>query len=71
MNEEFTEAESVEIPDLEESTVIEIIHKKDLKPLFDANHDHKYIRGDEETDDYYDEVCTVKNCGMGRLIAKR
>lgn len=54
-----------------DGVVVERIKKSDLKPLFDANHDHQYIRGDEETEDYYDEVCTVKGCGMGRLIAKR
>lgn len=62
--------EDIEIPPMTDGTVIERINKADLEPLFDANHDHVYTRGDEETEDYYDEMCTVKGCAMGRLVAK-
>lgn len=63
--------EKVTLPELEDKTVVERVNKKDMTPLFNANHVHQYVKGDEETDDYYDEVCTIKDCGMGRLIAKR
>lgn len=51
--------------------VVERIHKKDLKPMYDTNHDHVYQRDpDDETNDYYAEVCVIRNCNLGRLIAK-
>lgn len=50
--------------------IIERINKSDLVPLFDTNHEHVYVRDEEETDDYYVEVCSVGKCGIGRLIAK-
>ena len=64
------EPDEAPLPPLEDTTVIERINKADLVPLFDANHEHQYIRGGEDEDGYYDEVCSVKGCGMGRLIAK-
>jgi len=50
--------------------VLERINKDELEPLFDPNHEHVYARDEEETDEYYAEVCTVKGCGIGRLITK-
>jgi hypothetical protein len=61
--------EATPLPEVD-GAVVERINKADMVPLFDANHDHTYVRGDENEDGYYDEICTVKGCGMGRLIAK-
>jgi hypothetical protein len=58
------------LPPLTDGTVVERIDKKDIKPLFDPHHEHIYTRDEEETGDYFVEVCTVKNCGMGRMVAK-
>lgn len=59
-----------ELPDLADGTIVERINKLDMKPLFDPYHDHIYARGNEDEEGYYDEICTVQGCGMGRLIAK-
>lgn len=59
-----------ELPPMTDGTVIERINKADLEPLFDGNHDHQYVRDEEETDDYYAETCSVKGCWIGRLVAK-
>lgn len=60
-----------ELPPLQDGTVVERINKKDLQPAFDGNHEHVYVKDEEETDDYYAEVCSVKGCWIGRLVAKR
>jgi len=65
----MSDAQAPDLPPID-GEVVERINKDDMQPLFDANHEHTYIRGDEDEDGYYDEVCTVKGCGMGRLIAK-
>jgi len=60
-----------ELPDLTDGEVVERISKAELKPLYDVNHEHVFARDpDDETDDYYAEICTVRNCNLGRLIAK-
>jgi hypothetical protein len=61
--------DSPDLPDLKDGEVVERINKADLVPLWEP-HDHSFVRGDEDTDAYYDEVCEVENCGMGRLILK-
>jgi len=51
--------------------VIERINKRDMKPMYDTNHEHRYERDpDDETNDYFAEMCVVKNCNLGRLVAK-
>lgn len=51
--------------------IVERIHKKDLKPMYDTNHEHVYaIDQTDTTDAYYAEVCVVRNCNAGRLVAK-
>lgn len=60
--------DKVTLPDLEETTVIEKIDKKDMIPLYDSEHDHIYIKDDEETEDYQAYICT--RCPVGVLISK-
>lgn len=62
--------EEVKIPPLSDTTLVEKIDKKGLKPLYDLNHEHNYVADGDETDDYKAEICDVKNCNLGRLIAK-
>lgn len=62
--------DKVELPVLDEGTVIEKIDKRDLKPLWE-DHEHTFVDDPtDETDDYRAVVCTFENCGMGRLIRK-
>lgn len=65
-----TENATSDLPDYAEGTIVEKISKSEIVPLFDGHHEHIYIRDDEETDEYYAEVCTVKGCMMGRLVSK-
>lgn len=59
-----------DLPELDE-TVVERISKNDLVPITNPNHRHVLVRDtDDETDDYYAEMCTVQGCGLGRLVAK-
>jgi hypothetical protein len=61
-----------ELPNLDDRTLIESVNKDDLKPLYDTDHVHVFVRDpDDETDDYYAEICSMKNCNIGRLIPKR
>ena len=60
--------EQPEVPPLDDGQLIERINKADLKPLFDANHKHRYVLDSEETDDYKAYKCTL--CEMGYLVAK-
>jgi len=61
-----------ELPDLEDRTILGSVNKDDLKPMYDTDHEHVYVKDpDDETDDFYAEMCSVKNCNVGRLVAKR
>lgn len=60
-----------DLPPLNDGEVVEKIAKEDLKPMYDTNHEHIYVRDPEdETDAYVAEMCSVKNCNVGRLVAK-
>lgn len=59
------------LPPHDDRTLLESVDKADLKPLYETNHNHIYARDPaDETDDYIAEMCTVKGCNLGRLIAK-
>lgn len=68
----MTEQTNTELPDLDSRhTVVERIDKRDLKPMYDTRHDHIYKKDPtDEEDGFYAEMCTVKNCNVGRLVAK-
>lgn len=54
-----------------EGEVIERIDRRELKPLFDTNHEHHFVPDPEDqTDEYGAEMCDVSGCGLGRLVAK-
>jgi len=59
-----------ELPVLEDKTIIESIDKASLTPMYDTNHEHKFVKDSEEAPDYYAEVCSVDNCNVGRLVRK-
>ena len=62
---------STNTEDLDERhEVVERIDKKDLQSPYDTNHEHRYERDPDETNDYYAEMCVEKNCNVGRLVAK-
>ena len=59
-----------ELPQVE-GEVVERIDKSQLKPMYETDHEHQYMRDpDDETNGYYAEMCVVKNCNLGRLVAK-
>jgi len=63
--------DEVQLPQMEDRTIIESINKADLKPMYDTNHEHHFVKDpDDETGDFYAEMCDIKNCNIGRLIAK-
>lgn len=51
--------------------VVERIDRRELKPLFDTNHEHVFEPDSSDETDYYQaEMCSVDSCGLGRLVAK-
>lgn len=69
-DDKFVEDTKFSISDENSGNIIDRINKDDLVPINDTNHEHVYVRDEEETDEYYVEVCSVNKCGIGRLIAK-
>jgi hypothetical protein len=63
--------DNIVLPQMEDRTVIESINKADLKPMYDTNHEHNFVKDpDDETNDYYAVICNVSNCNIGKLISK-
>lgn len=60
---------SSDLPPLTDGKTVERVEKQSLTPLFDStNHEHEYVRDEEEEDGYYAEMCL--HCPVGRLVAK-
>lgn len=60
--------ENVEVPPIPDGTIVERINKEDMQPLFDTNHEHEFIKDEEETEGYFAETCI--HCPLGHLVAK-
>lgn len=51
--------------------LVERIDLRELKPLFDTNHEHVFEPDPtDQTEGYQAEMCSVSGCGLGRLVAR-